>query len=172
MPFDVPVIETERLILRAPRIEDFEAHSAFMASERSRFVGGPKDRQEAWFGFCTSLGHWIARGYGGWTIASKPDDRPLGRTGFINHEGWDEPELGWHLYEEAEGKGIAYEAAAAARSFGAAHLGLDAVISYIDAANTRSLALAERLGARYERDGTVMGTPCQVWRHPASGEAA
>ncbi|KIC12416.1 acetyltransferase [Leisingera sp. ANG-M1] len=172
MHFAVPVIETERLILRAPRVADFDAHAAFMATERSSFIGGPKKRQDAWFGFCTSLGHWMARGFGMWTIADKANDTPLGRTGFLNHEGWDEPELGWHIYAAAEGKSIAFEAAQAARAYGAAHFGLDGVISYIHAANTRSQALAERLGARYERDGTVVGDPCQVWRHPQQGEAA
>jgi len=172
MLFDVPVIETERLTLRAARVEDFGAHAEFIASERSRFVGGPQDRQQAWFGFCTSLGHWVARGYGMWTIADKANGTPLGRAGFINHEGWEEPELGWHLYQAAEGKGLAFEAAQAARAYGARHFGLDGVISYIAPANIRSLALAERLGARFEREGELLGKPCQVWRHPVAGEAA
>lgn len=166
----IPVIETERLILRGPREEDFGAHAGFMASERSGFVGGPQDAPTAWRGFCGSLGHWVLRGYGMWMIADKADDTPLGRVGFLNHLGWDEPELGWHLYGAAEGRGIAQEAAFAAREFGAAHLDLDGVISYIVPANARSLRLAERLGARFEREGAVMGHPCHVYRHPKQGE--
>jgi len=165
----IPVIETERLILRAPRESDFPAHAALMASDRSRFIGGPQEPAFAWRGFSASLGHWALRGYGMWLVADKTDDTPLGRVGFINAYGWDEPELGWHVYPAAEGKGVAHEAALAARAYGAAQFGLDGVISYIDRANARSQALAARLGAEVERDGMVMGHPCQVWRHPKQG---
>ncbi|MFW8595744.1 GNAT family N-acetyltransferase [Cribrihabitans neustonicus] len=170
--FTVPRVETARLILRAPEAADFEAHAAFIASDRSRFVGGPQPREDAWRGFCGSIGHWAVRGYGMWVITGKDGTAPLGRVGFINNEGWDEPELAWHVYADAEGKGIAFEAALAARSFGARHFGLDGVMSPIDPANTRSLKLAERLGARFERDGELMGKPCQIWRHPKQREAA
>ena len=166
----IPVIETERLVLRAPREDDFEAHAGLMASERSRFIGGPQDKPTAWRGFCSALGHWALRGYGMWMVADKADDTPLGRVGFINHLGWDEPELGWHVYGAAEGKGVAHEAALAAREHGSKHLGLDGVISYIDPANSRSVKLAERLGARFEREGEVVGHPCHVYRHPKQGE--
>ncbi|MGD9863078.1 MAG: GNAT family N-acetyltransferase [Pseudodonghicola sp.] len=169
-PLPIPVIETERLVLRGPRESDFDAHAAMMASDRSRFIGGPLDRNTAWRGFCGSIGHWVLRGYGMWVVADRADDRPLGRVGLINHLGWDEPELGWHLYDGAEGRGVAHEAALAARAYGAAQFGLDGVISYIDPANTRSQTLAARLGATVERDGEVMGHPCQVWRHPKAGD--
>ena len=46
------------------------------------------------------------------------------------------------------------------------------MISYIVPDNTRSAALAARLGAVIERDGTVMGHACKVWRHPHVAEAA
>ncbi|TDK46781.1 GNAT family N-acetyltransferase [Antarcticimicrobium luteum] len=167
----IPVIETERLVLRGPRESDFEAHAELMASERSKFIGGPQDKPIAWRGFTGSIGHWVLRGYGMWLVTDKADDRPLGRIGFINSYGWDEPELGWHLYAAAEGKGVAYEATLAARRYGAERLGLDGVISYIDPANARSLALATRLGARFEREGEVMGHPCHVYRHPTLAEA-
>ena len=118
------------------------------------------------------IGHWALRGYGMWMIEHRATGTAAGRVGMILNDGWDEPELGWHIYDGFEGKGYAYQAALAARDHAARHFGLDGVISYIDATNTRSLHLAERLGARFERDGTVVGTPCQVWRHPRIGEAA
>jgi RimJ/RimL family protein N-acetyltransferase len=172
MTLPIPVIETERLILRGPLEADFDAHAAFIASPRSQFVGGPQDRFQAWKGFSSGIGHWVLNGFGFWMIADRMTNAPLGKTGFMNAPGWDEPELGWHVYEAAEGKGIAFEAVTAARAYGAQHFGLDEVISYIDPANTRSMALAERLGARFERDGELLGKPCQIWRHPKQGEAS
>ncbi|AAV96485.1 GNAT family N-acetyltransferase [Ruegeria pomeroyi] len=172
MTLSIPVIETERLILRGPRESDFEAFAAFGASDRSRFVGGPFPRFRSWGGFLATYGHWALRGYGMWMVEERATGATAGRIGFIFNDGWDEPELGWHIFDGFEGKGYAYQAASAARAHGAQHFGLDGVISYIDPANTRSLRLAERLGAQYERDGEVAGHPCQVWRHPHQGAAA
>lgn len=39
--FRIPEIETERLRLRLPRMDDFPAHIEFRASPRSKGVGGP-----------------------------------------------------------------------------------------------------------------------------------
>ncbi len=170
---DVPVIETERLILRGPEERDFDAFAAFSASERAKWIGGPFPRDRAWGGFLNTFGHWALRGYGMWMIEDRATGAPAGRVGVINNDGWDEPELGWHLFEGFEGQGVAYEAALAARAYAAEHQGLDALISYVDPANHRSAALARRLGAKIERDGTVNGHACKVWRHPSvMGEAA
>ncbi|SEQ13352.1 GNAT family N-acetyltransferase [Thalassovita taeanensis] len=171
LPLPIPTVETDRLILRAPRASDLDTMADFYADDRSRFVGGPKTRHETWRSLIGMIGHWAIFGYGFWVIEDKATGHPFGGVGIINHEGWDEPELGWHLYAGAEGKGIGHEAALAARDHAARHFGIPAPISYIDPANTRSLALAKRLGATFERDGDVMGTPCHIFRHPAAGAA-
>ena len=169
----IPTIESKNLILRAPRETDFDALARFSASTRSVFVGGPYERPRAWGSFLAQMGHWSLRGYGMWMIEDRATGAPAGRVGVINNDGWDEPELGWHLFEGFEGQGVAYEAALAARAYAAEHQGLDALISYVDPANHRSAALARRLGAKIERDGTVNGHACKVWRHPSvMGEAA
>lgn len=163
---DIPVIETERLILRGPRLSDFEAHAGFAMSERAHFVGGPNDRIGAWRGFSSGAGHWALFGYGMWTVEDRETGLPAGRIGVMCPDGWPEPELGWHIYEGFEGKGIAFEAALAARGAAAQHFGISAPISFIVPENTRSRRLAERLGATVEREGEVIGHPCLVYRHP------
>ena len=37
---DIPVLKTERLILREPRLADLDAVTAFGASDRAQYVGG------------------------------------------------------------------------------------------------------------------------------------
>ncbi|WP_425037800.1 GNAT family N-acetyltransferase [Primorskyibacter sp. S187A] len=167
---NIPVIETERLRLREPRESDLPAVISFMGSERSRFVGGPVAEHHAFRSYAASLGHWMLRGYGFWMVADLATDAPLGRVGFLYGTGWHEPELGWQMFEGAEGKGMAYEAAKAARAYGRAKLGLDGVISYLNPANTRSMALAKRLGCTHERDVTFFGEEgIGIWRHPKGG---
>ncbi|MCM2563099.1 GNAT family N-acetyltransferase [Lutimaribacter sp. EGI FJ00015] len=168
---DIPVIETDRLILRAMQETDLDVIADFFADDRSSFVGGPKSRADSWRTIAGALGHWMLRGYGMWLAAERATDRPVGGVGFLFPEGWDEPELGWHLYNGHEGKGYAYEAAIAARTHGARHFGLDGVISYIAPDNTRSAALARRMGATLERQGTLLGHAVDVYRHPTQ-EAA
>lgn len=167
----IPVIETERLILREPRMEDFEAHVAFATSDRSRFVGGPFDRWGAWRGFSSALGHWLLYGCGFWMLEDKATGKPAGRVGVIKPDGWPEPELGWHVYEGFEGKGIAFEAAIAARAYAQNLMGFTPLISQIDHENTRSRALAERMGATVEREGEILGQPCLIYRHRKGGAA-
>ncbi|MEQ6201959.1 GNAT family N-acetyltransferase [Sulfitobacter sp. HNIBRBA2951] len=162
----IPVINTERLILRGPRESDFEAFAAFGASERSRWVGGPYPRIRNWGGFLATFGHWALRGYGMWMLEDRTTGATAGRVGMIYNDGWEEPELGWHIFDGFEGKGMAYEAAEAARSYAATHYNLDGVISYIAPDNLRSIALAERLGATLERVGTLLGHEAHIYRHP------
>ncbi|NOC47105.1 GNAT family N-acetyltransferase [Ruegeria sp. HKCCD7559] len=165
--FTIPTIETERLILRAPHLDDLPAMTAFFATERSHMVGGPKDSFECWNSLSNRLGHWALRGYGLWHLTEKAGGTFVGWAGMIYVPGWAEPELGWTLMEEAEGKGLAFEAASAARDHAARHQGLNGVISYIAHANDRSRALAERLGATLELENAeLLGKHAQIWRHP------
>lgn len=162
---NIPVIETERLILREPRATDIDALEAFYASDRSKFVGGPMDRFGAGRALSASLGHWVLNGFGFWTLTTQDNTVPLGRVGFLYPHGWPEVELGWQIFEGAEGKGYAFEAAQAIRRYGAAKMGITAPFSYVAKTNVRSRALAERLGAHIEREGDVLGTPCDIYRH-------
>ena len=168
----IPVLDTQRLTLRAPKKADLPTMTAFFATERSHTVGGPADATQTFAKLAARIGHWAIKGHGFWHIDESKTGDFLGWVGVINPPAFDEPELGWTLFAHAEGKGYAFEAARAARAYSAMHLGLDSPISYILADNTRSLALAEKLGATYERDGVALDMPCQVWRHPSELEAA
>ncbi len=59
-------IETDRLVLRMWREEDFEEYAAMCADpEVMRFLGGKTfDRLEAWRHLAFMVGHWQLRGYG------------------------------------------------------------------------------------------------------------
>ncbi len=169
---DVPVLTTARLTLRGPQARDLDAMAAFYQSDRSAFVGGPCGRFDAWTRLLGGLGHWALRGFGWWSVECRETGAMAGRVGIGLHEGWDEPELGWHIYDGFEGRGYAHEAALAARRFAARTWGIVAPISYVEAKNARSRALAERLGAVVEREGEVVGQPCLVYRHPADAAGA
>ena len=56
----IPRLETERLILREYRPEDFEAFASFMADpDVVRYLHGePMARADAWRAFAAGIGHW------------------------------------------------------------------------------------------------------------------
>ena len=166
LPLAIPTLQTDRLTLREPREADFPAMLAFNDSPRAAFVGGGRDRQWIWRGLLANIGHWALRGHGFYSVDTKAGDF-IGRVGVIFHDGWDEPELGWHLFDGFEGKGYALEAALAARADYHARISNHPPISYIDPANRRSQALAERLGAVPEREAVFHDHAITVWRHPA-----
>lgn len=164
-----PVLETERLILRAPRTEDFDAAASFFASDRARHIGGPISRDLAWRSFCHITGHWVHRGFSMFVITDKASGRVLGACGPWFPEGWPEPEIGWSIWaDDAEGKGFAFESATATRGFAYDVLGWATAISLIHVDNTRSAALARRMGCT--PDGTFTHAQfgaSTIWRHPS-----
>jgi RimJ/RimL family protein N-acetyltransferase len=173
LSLDIPVLETERLRLRAPAETDFPTLADFYESERSRYVGGPQPRNQTWRGFCAMIGHWALRGYGFWSVEEKATGAYAGRVGLWYPEGWPEPEIGWTLMDGFIGRGYATEAALAARSHAYLTLEWPTAISIIDPANAASRAVAERLGCRREGAFThAEGWSADIWRHPAPAEAA
>lgn len=168
----IPVIETDRLILRGPRNADLPAFTAYFATPRAEFTGGQRDDVESYRMLMTTAGHWHMRGYGLWVIEDRASGATAGWTGILHHLDWPEPELGWTVFDGYEGKGIAHEAALAARAHAANRQGIAAPISLIDPDNARSAALATRLGARLEQHSDLRGSPVDIWRHPDVREAA
>ena len=76
------------------------------------------------------------------------------------------PNWGFLLCPAAEGQGIAFEAASAVKAYAKGQLKLPSLVSYIDAGNQRSIALATRLGAyRDFAAETHINHEAQCWRH-------
>lgn len=163
-----PILDTPRLILRGPEKRDIEPLVAFLTDPlRSAGFGGYDNRHDAWRWAGLSIGHWHIHGYGYFTIEDRETGKPAGITGVWNPDGWPEPELGWVVFDGFEGRGIAYEAAMRARQWAYEDLGLTTLTSNIVPGNIRSIRLAERMGATFEREyqNVQMGTDL-LYRHP------
>jgi RimJ/RimL family protein N-acetyltransferase len=144
----VPVIETERLVLRGWRNDDLDAFSPMSAdAEVMRFIGGATpSRNDAWRIMASFAGHWLLRGFGFWVVERKSDHAFLGRVGLWQPEGWPGMEVGWALHRPFWGKGYATEAAKAALDYGFANYPVTRLISLIAPENHASQRVAERLG--------------------------
>ena len=169
---NAPRLETPRLILRGPEPRDIAPTIAFLLDqERAEGFGSAPNRGEAWRWFALNVGHWHIHGYGYFTVEMRDTGETAGITGIWNPEGWPEPELGWALCAGFEGRGLAFEAALRARQWAYEALGFPTLTSNIVPGNARSIALAERLGARFEReyDNIHMGRDF-LYRHPGPDE--
>lgn len=167
-----PTLRTERLTLRPATMADFEAYAAFLATDRSRFMGGPHGTAKAWDWFCNDTAQWVLLDMGALIVCLQ--GRAVGQVAVCHGPIFPEPELGWFLYDAAdEGQGYAAEAASALRDWALGTRGLTALVSYIDPDNHASVKLAQRLGGRLDPDAaTPDGVPCAVYRFEKRAEVA
>jgi RimJ/RimL family protein N-acetyltransferase len=174
------LIETDRLLLRMPRLEDAEAAlEMFGDAETMRYIGDGSTTDLE--GARRALGRWLERweesGFGQLIAERREDGRFVGRLGFLV---WDpatwtpcaldensEVEIGWTIVRALWGIGYATEAALALRDW----TDRGRLISLIQHGNERSVRVAEKLGERYERDVTVRGVRTRLYaleRGPSS----
>jgi len=151
-----PTLETARLVLRPPQLSDFEGYAAMMADEDTgRYIGGHLVRAAAWRKFLQMPGAWVLQGFAMFTVIEKASGDFVGQLGPWYPEGWPGTEVGWALDKRFTGRGYALEGATAAIDWAFDHLGWDEVIHSIQAENTGSIALAERLGSVYRGPGLL-----------------
>ncbi|CAM5354441.1 GNAT family N-acetyltransferase [Rhodanobacter lindaniclasticus] len=161
-------IETDRLILRPPRAEDFEAYAANMAdAEAACFIGGQQTRAVAWRGFLTGAGAWLIQGFSMFTVIEKSSGQWIGRLGPLRPDGWPGNEMGWALARHAWGKGYALEGCTAAIDWTFEQLDWDEMIHCIHPDNHASRKLAQRLGSTCRGPGKLPApfedSPNEIW---------
>lgn len=142
-------LETDRLILRLPRLADLDPLAEMMADyESARFIGGVAPRAVTWRALMTLIGSWEALGFGMFSVIEKSSGRWVGRLGPWMPEGWPGTEVGWAICRDCWGKGYAPEGAIAATDWAFDNLGWTDVIHSIDPANLASQQVARKLGSR------------------------
>lgn len=163
-----PVIETDRLILRAFREDDLDAYAemgqdpevmAFLSADGSLLT-----RADAWRQMAMFLGHWELRGFGTWAVEERATGAFVGRVGLHFPEGWPDRELGWTIARGFWGRGYASEAARAAIGHAFGPLGWTHLVSLIHQGNQRSALLAERLGYHLHGTAEVRGLRLRMYR--------
>jgi RimJ/RimL family protein N-acetyltransferase len=141
-------LETERLILRPPVREDFEAWAIMEADETVKAnTGAPQDQRESWNQLLAIAGHWSIMGWGALCAVEKQSGHFVGRFGPSRPFGWPCIEVGWMLLPEFQGRGYALEGAVAALDFAFFQLGEGRVIHTIRPSNEASQKLAAKLGS-------------------------
>jgi RimJ/RimL family protein N-acetyltransferase len=149
-----PRLETERLILRPHRVEDFADCAAMWSDpEVVKFtIGAASPPPRTWQRLLAYCGHWALKGFGYWAVESRATGRYIGELGFADfHRDLPDsvqgvPESGWALAPEAHGRGYATEALHKLFEWGDANLGTERTICIIHRDNHPSIHLARKFG--------------------------
>jgi len=170
-----PTLETERLLLRAWRKQDFRPWHAIMHQpEVHRHFGpNPIGEEECWRRMSAGVGSWPLIGIGSWAVELKADGRLIGNIGLFN--AWralepvfgEEPEMGWIFAAEVHGQGVAHEACVTVLEWAEANLDPTPIWAIISPANLPSIKLAEKLGFERLHETDYHGDPTIVLRRAA-----
>jgi RimJ/RimL family protein N-acetyltransferase len=168
-------IETERLVLRSYRIDDYAAiHRMFSDGRMFAYSHrGPMRSEESWSQLLRQIGHWSALGYGIFAIEDKATGALVGETGFCDFrrglgphfDGC--PEATWSILPEAQRLGLAGEAAAAAAAWLDRQQRFARSVCLIHERNVASLRIAAALGYRPFAAITYRGYPARLFERAA-----
>lgn len=174
---------TERLLLHPFRDEDLPAWAELNADpEVTRYLGGkPLTRAETDKIAAAVNKRYLAKGSGFLAVERRSDGAFLGAGG-LSQETWhpNDLDLGWRLARQYWGHGYATEAAASWLACAFTELDLPRVLSSAETANTKSVAVMQRVGmtfdheARLEADGAtfdavVYSITQDAWRARTGG---
>ena len=167
----IPVVETERLILRGHRLDDFDALAAMWADPIVvRHIGNqPSTTEQSWARLLRYAGHWALLGFGFWAIEDRASGRFAGEIGVADFKREVEPpigelETGWVLASWAHGRGLATEALRAVLAWSDAKFAGRATACVIDLDNAASRHVAEKCGYRETHRTTYHDEPIVVFR--------
>lgn len=161
------ILETRRLILRHLERDDLPALAALYADPEMRrhYPDGTRTPEQTreeleWF----LHGHPRDPRLGLWATIDKAGGAFIGRCGLLpwTIDGRAEVELAYMIDKRRWGQGLGTEAAAGIVEHARTALRLPRLISLIDADNTRSAALARRVGMAFEREWVDEWGPCHV----------
>ncbi len=149
IPWDI--LTTERCLIRETTKEDLDALYAIYAEPSvTRYTEGfypEREQEEAYLEDYTENMYYFYN-YGVWTICDRITGQVVGRAGFSNREGYEDPELGFVIAVPRQRKGYATEVCEALLRYGKEELGFERVQMLVMPENEISLHLAEKLGFR------------------------
>lgn len=163
-----PRLETDRLVLRMFREEDWQAMHAHYADPvcTRHTLGRTLSEGESWRMTAALAGHWLLRGYGPYAVERKADGAMVGTVGLWHPVDFPEREIKWAVHPAHWGQGYASEAARAVQCMAAETCPGKPPISFIHRDNEGSIRVALAVGAVLEDEVDFRGGRFRIYRHP------
>ncbi len=155
------ILETERLWLREFCHADAEVFAQIVGDpEVMRFIAATLAPADAVRHLEDSaMADYRKHGFGRWAMVLKESADVIGFAGLKRIEQMGEVDLGFGMFPEYWGRGLAVEAGRAILSYGFETLGLARIIGLVDRENTRSIRALEKLGFEFEKMTEFRGEP-------------
>ncbi|MBA2653937.1 MAG: GNAT family N-acetyltransferase [Gammaproteobacteria bacterium] len=147
-------LETERLIINTPVLEDFENLFALQSdAEVMQYIGqGVRTRIEVMTGLEKAIAHQEKHGFSLGCVFEKVSGKFVGRAGLIFlafNEGQPDIEVGYALTKAAWRQGYATELAKSLIDWGFHHLSVEKLVAVINPENDRSRTVLEKVNMKY-----------------------
>ena len=172
MAGDAYEIETDRLLLRRWRAEDFDDLCAVFAKPEVWWYphqrGWSADETRSFLDRRIDL--WQSRGWSHWAVVHREHECLIGYLGLepptFLPEVMPTVEVGWRLDPDYWGRGLATEGGRAALRFGFDVVGLDEIVSIYEPDNVPSGRVMERIGMHRDHDTIhpTLGVDLRVYR--------
>ena len=170
---NVPLLITERLILRDFTTDDIEAFAEVVSDKEAMWdlysiEGAPDDAIgfAAWL-IDDAITSWNRSGFGNWAVRANSSDlsfnqRVIGFAGFVSEALLTEDpnealEVGWGIHPEFGGRGLATEASIAVLDYGFDVMDADKIVAITDHENKSSRRMMERLGMTFSENVSAYG---------------
>jgi RimJ/RimL family protein N-acetyltransferase len=167
----VPILETDRLILRGHSVDDFPMSAAMWGDPKvtERISGRAFTPEECWARLLRYAGLWTLLGMGYWVITKKSDGAFVGESGFANFRRAIPspharlPEIGWVVAPAHQGQGYASEAVAAITAWGDRHFAGSQTMCIIDPEHAASIRIATKAGYVFTETTTYLDHPVALF---------
>ncbi len=156
------VVRTARLVLTPVGGADLPDLIRLKADPRvfAVMLGGVRDAARTVEELAADVARWGAHGWGMWTVRARDDGGFVGITGFMPRPDGRGVALRFALWPEAQGQGLAREAAGAALRYGHQQAGLPRIVAVARASNFASRMVLGGIGMteaeRFQQGGHQM----------------
>jgi [ribosomal protein S5]-alanine N-acetyltransferase len=149
-------INTRCTVLRRFQLEDLDDIAKVLGHpDVMQFsLDGPFTREQSKSFVEKCLDNYKNKGFGLFAVVDKIDRIVIGYCGFYFQliEGVEMVEIGYRLHPNYWNRGIATEVSKAVQEYGSNQLGLEKMISIIEAENKASIRVAEKNGFKFEKE--------------------
>ena len=151
---NMPLLETERLILRRMAVSDADDMYSYAsrADVTEYLLWNPHPTKKYTVDYLRYIGtRYNAGEFYDWAVVEKESGRMIGTCGFTRFDPpHDSAEIGYVLNPDFHGKGYATEAAQRVVKYGFEELGLHRIEAKFMEGNDASLRVMEKLGMQFE----------------------
>jgi RimJ/RimL family protein N-acetyltransferase len=159
------ILRTGRLLMTPVHGADLPDLRAIKADPRvfAIMLGGVRDAIRAAEELAEDVALWGRNGYGLWSLRTVADHRFVGIAGLEDRADGRGVALRFALWPEAQGRGLAREAAAAALRYGHQDAGLDRIVAVARETNFASRMVLGAIGMTLAEEFVQAGQPMTLY---------